>query len=132
MFINPPCIITSRLLPGIKVGDATISIERDGETFDNRDRFRIYIDAPGIEYVSEDQASGVGGGSMQDALRATLSFLSACGESRNYRLRQSVERHPNDTEDLYPADVAEWASQNADALGLAECELEETTNAIEE
>lgn len=129
MLINHPCIITSRLLPGISVGDGTISIERAGETRDNRDRFRVYIDAPGIEYVSEDQASGVGGGSLQDSLRAALSFMGACGESVNYGRRTG---NKGSNADLFPEDVGEWCADHEDDLSMAELELEEVKNAIEE
>ena len=40
MTLHTPMIITSRLLPGVKIADCTISLDRDGETQDGRDRFR--------------------------------------------------------------------------------------------
>lgn len=130
MKINAPCITTSRLLPGIRVADCTISIDRIGWTEDNRNRFRVFIDGPGIEHVSDDQASGVGGGTLQEGLRAALSFLGACGESVTW-----ADRHPGHggrNADLYPREVGEWAADHQDDLTMAAIELEETPNAIEE
>lgn len=129
MQINAPCAISPRLLPGTRVADAWISIKRDGETDDGRDRFRVYIDAPGIAYESNDQASGVGGGELAEGLRAALSFLGACGESVNFRMRTGRQ---GESEDLFPPEVGEWAAKNSDALQLASLELEESPSAIEE
>lgn len=130
MQINAPCIITARLLPGIKVADCTISIDRlDYPTADGRDRFRVFIDGPGIEHENTDQASGVGGGSLQDALHATLSFLGGCAEALNYERRTGRK---GGNADLFPREVAEWAAEHEDDLSMAAVELEETPNAIEE
>jgi hypothetical protein len=128
MQINAPCIITARLLPGIQIDGVTISIERDGTTADDRDRFRVYIDGPGLEYESTDQASGVGGGTLWEGLQTTLSFLGACGESVAYS-----DRHPGhvgDNADLYPREIGEWAADHQDELYLASEEI--TAESIDE
>lgn len=130
MLINYPCIITARLLPGIKVGDATISIEYGDWTNDGRIGYRYYIDfSAGYEireYTGNDLSSGVGGGSLQSGLESLLGFLGACGESVKY----GDTNDPDSNANLFPTAVAQWAAENSDDLAIACCELEETANAI--
>lgn len=129
MKINHPCIITPRLLPGVQINDAFISIEYAGITSDNRDKYKIYLDTPTLEYEADDLASGVGGGTLQEGLESALGFMHACGESYAWQ-----ERHGKDDEDsnakLFPKDVAAWCAANSDELSMLECELEETEGAI--
>jgi hypothetical protein len=127
--LTAPAIITSRLMCGVRVGDATLSIEYGGGTSDGRRAYRYYIDLPdGTEYTNDDLASGVGGGSLQFGLESLVGFLAACGESWNYD--HDGERGEN--ADLFPANVAEWAGQNSDELSCLSSELEETHDAITE
>lgn len=122
MVLNSPCIITSRLLPGIRIGDGTISIEYAGHSPDGRQKYRWYIDIRAGKFTGDDLASGVGGGSLQSGLESLLSFLGACGES--YPDGENAE--------LFPPAVAAWAAQNSDELSLASMELEETDGVIVE
>jgi hypothetical protein len=131
MVINSPCMITSRLLPGLRIGDATISIEYGDETRDGRQGYRWYIDlADGREFSGDDLASGVGGGSLQSGLESLLSFLGACGESYAYDVRRGGDGTGGENSDLFPAAVAEWAAQNSDELSMAALELEESTEPV--
>ena len=121
MIINAPCFISSRLLPAIKVGDATISIgyarKRDR---DNRTAYRYYIDLKDGEdgYTCDDIKSGVGGGNLQEGLHSVLSFLSACAESYRYA------GEDGENSDLFPQFIAEWAMANSDELSMASLELD--------
>jgi hypothetical protein len=132
MIIKKPCILTARLLPGVRIDDAFISIERDGEVADgrfSRDRFRYYFDAPGIEHTDNDLQSSVMGCSLQEMLSTLLSFLSACGESVNFASRTG---HQGENADLFPPSIGQWAAEHSDELAMLQCELDETPDLIEE
>jgi hypothetical protein len=127
MLLNKPFEISSRLLPALRIADATISLERAGRTSDGRDRFRYYIDTPAFEHVGDDLNSGVGGCSTQEAFGSLLSFLGACGESVAYARRTGRD---SDNADLFPPEVAEWCDQNSDDISMLACELEESPELI--
>jgi hypothetical protein len=126
MILHHPIIITARLLPGVEIAGSYVSIERDGETRDNRDRFRYYIDYRDSEFSGNDLSSGVGGGALQSGLASLFSFLSGFAESRRYGNPDS------DGWDLFPDELADWAMDNGDMFSLLSCELEEQENLIEE
>ena len=131
MILSPPIIITSRLLPGVKVGSATISISYsprpgDDTALGQRTRYRYYIDLPDYEYAADDLQSGCGGGTLQSGLESLLAFLSACGESYNYRGEEG------ENSDLFPLPLAQWCADHTDQLTLLQLELEETKDLIQE
>ena len=114
MIIKHPCIITSRLLPGIKVGDVTVSIEYAPEVkqeYAHRAAYRYYIDSKDFEYSNTDLSTGYA--NLQYALGTLLGFLS-------------------DSCDLFPPKVEKWANDHSDELSLLANELEETPNLIDE
>lgn len=120
MILHPPTMITARLLPGVRVGNAFVSLEPTCNT-DSRGatKWRWYIDIGNREFQGDD-LSGWGG--TQEMLENLLAFLGAAAES-----------FPNgENADLSPAPVVEWAHQNSDELSMLACELEETKNLIEE
>ncbi len=122
MNLREPIIITARLLAGVKVGVATISIDFAGHTSDGRTRYNYFIDTPLFEYAGSDLKSGVGGGSLQAGLESLLAFLSAAAESYAYQMRTGRQ---GENADLFPANVLEWAYQHSDELSMLACELEE-------
>lgn len=135
--VNFPCIITSRLLPGVRVSESEISIAYDGVSSDGRTIYRYWLDLKiddrRIEYCDNDLQSGVGGGSLQDGLESLLSFLTACGESYGYAMRKNGQLVDDDgNANLFPADVAEWSYINSDELGMLAYDLAETDNVIVE
>lgn len=127
MTLKEPVCITSRLLPGLKVGDSEISIEFGDMTREGRVRYRYYIDGPDLEYNSDDLKSGVGGGSLQQGLASLLSFLSAAAEAVRYSEWAGRE---SDNRDMFPEPVMRWAAQHASELELLDLELEENPDAI--
>ena len=131
MQLKSPFIITSRLLPGIKVNDGTISIEYSGISSDKRTIYKYYIDIPEGEFEGNDLKSGVGGGNLQSGMESLLSFLNAAAESYNYRMRKG-ENGRGENEDLFDEKVTEWAANNSDEIGILACEIEEQENLIEE
>lgn len=130
MIINPPCIITARLLPGVQIGKAFVSIEyanlsdRDGRVV-----YMYHIDLDDYSYSNHDLKSGCGGGNLQQGLESLLSYLGAFAEAIHYmdctgRCSENIE--------LFPAELKEWANENSDEFSMLGTELEETPNVIVE
>ena len=130
MIINSPCIITARLLPGVRMDDAFISIEYGGWHQNGRQWYRVFIDTPDFEHIDTTVSSGVGGGTLQQGLRSFFSFAAACGESMNYEARTGRK---GDNADLFnDQQMREWCAAHEDELSMLSIELEETPNLIEE
>lgn len=123
--INQPCKITARLMAGIDVGDATLSIEYShNQGPHGRHNYSYAIDfnppLPGHPYGYENtDLSGIGG--LQDGLRDLLAFLGAAAESCRY----TMSGHESENSDLFPPEIMEWAYRNADEISMAELDLEE-------
>lgn len=123
MQLSPPYIITPRLLPGIKVADAIISIEfspRAGHQ--GRIRYRYHIDTPAWSHTDDDLQSGAMGGSLASGMESLLTFLSACAESIAYSRHSGRE---GENADLFPPHVAEWADHNSSELEYALLDLQD-------
>ena len=134
MQLKSPFIITSRLLPGIKVNDGYISIEYEGKTSENRQRYRYWIDLPSGEFTGNDLKSGVGGGNLRSGMEGLLSFLNAAAESYKYRIRnlRNDWASSGENEDLFDEKVVEWSAANSDEIGILACEIGEQENLIED
>jgi hypothetical protein len=130
VILHPPFMITSRLMAGLRVGDATIGIEYGDWTVDGRMRYLAYLDlADGREFEIDDLQSGVGGGNLAYGMENLLGFLEAAGEARNYHDRTGRE---SENEDLFEPAVGEWAQQNLDELATARNELTEDDGRLKE
>jgi hypothetical protein len=70
---------------------------------------------PGHTYTARDLKSGCQGGSEREGMESLLSFLSAAAES--YRYWKGMKEDSNT--DLFPEEICEWASQNADEISMA-------------
>jgi len=132
MILTNPIVITPRLLPGVRVGGAWVSIEyspRPGAR--GRTRYRYHIDLPGHagQHTADDLQSGCQGGNLQGGLESLLCFLGACGESVAYTSRDG---EPGENADLFPAHIGEWCAENSDELSMTELELSEAPDAIQE
>lgn len=125
--VSAPCIITARLLPGLRIGNGSVSIEYGGITTDNRRQYMYHIDIPGYSYSGGDLSSGVGGGSLQSGLSSLLSFLGAFAESV-----VQFDGHGDEGEhvDLFPPKLREWAIQNSDEISMLEAEIGESETPI--
>ena len=130
MQIHKPMIITSRLLPGIRIGNAEISIEPAGETQDGRNRFRWYWDHEKIECSETDLKSRVGGCGIEEMMESLLGFMAACGESYGYAMRRPNSNPEN--LDLFPEQMHEWCYLNSDELSMLGIEIEEARQTREE
>lgn len=118
MTLHEPFQITPRLLPGLKIGSAWVSLEHVGYTHDGRDRYRWYVDLPqdetgDREYSESDLRSGVQGATYQQMFGTLLVFLSACAEGRRY---QDGTGRMSENADLFPDEVGQWAEEHSDEI----------------
>lgn len=125
MTLTQPVIITPRLLPGVQIGNAFVAITYARST-GSRTRYRWFIDLPGQEFTGDDLQSGCQGGDLREGLGSLLSFLGAAAES--YRYAGADGENAN----LFPLPAVEWAAQNSDEIGMAQIEVEENQNCIDE
>lgn len=126
MLLSNPVQITPRLLPGVQVGGAWLSIAYGEWTGDGRQGYVWHIDIGRKSYSGSDLASGVGGGGLQQGLESLVSFLGACGES--YRHYGKDGENAN----LFSLPVAKWAAENSDELAMMGYYLEEGGETIQE
>lgn len=130
MLLHRPVFITSRLLPGVRIGNATVSIDYATKRgAGGRTRYRYHIDLGRKHHTAADLESGVGGGSLQSGLETLLSFLGAAAESHGYHLRT---KEKGEHEHLFPEWVNIWAYQHSDEISTLQLELEETSGLIRE
>ena len=123
--LSTPLIITPRLLPGICISDATVSVEAIG-IVDGHVRWNIFIDRPGMPEYADPDSLGSGRGQLPDsagtrsAIASVLSFLSA--EAEGYRCTMGVSEPVDGW--IFNADIAEWAYLNEDEIAITQCDLE--------
>ena len=118
MILHPPFLISARLCPALMIGTATLSLISTGQER-GRGKATFSIDAQGGQTLLEESSvySGVGGfSSYVDAFESFLSFLAAFAEAC-----QHGEDGENAT--LFPVHLREWARENADDIGSAQCDL---------
>ncbi len=113
-------------MPGLKIGDAYISLgykERDSE---GRMNYEVYIDLPRWgEHPITELKSGRQGGTLQEGFESLLDFLAHAGE--RFRSRDN-----EDEDELFPRKVMIWASENVDELSMLRIQIEETKGLITE
>ncbi len=127
MILHNPICITARLLPGVTIGEGWISIEYDGWTDNGRRQYQYHIDLPSYSYSNNELASRVGGGSLQSGLESLLSFLGAFAASVSYEERRGG---PGENTNMFPSELAEWATHNSDEIMLVGLELKESTTPL--
>lgn len=112
MDIHPPLVITPRLMAGIRVADGWVAVEPIGRAEYGRVVWRYVIDAPGIEHEGTDLS-----GASHDPARAVSDLLAF--------LEHSADADDGEEgSDLFPANVRQWARDNADEIGMARFENE--------
>lgn len=126
MEISSPLCITSRLLPGCRIRGADISIEYSHKLRNGRQVYCWYIDNadPKENYHSYDLESGVGGGSLQEGLESLLDYLRVFAVAKTFEKRMG-DGTETENGNLFPAGLAEWAVENADAIVAMRIELQE-------
>ncbi len=125
--LKDPLEITSRLLVGFKAGDATVSIDTVRQQGDGRVVYRWFVDfEDGREFSGDDLKSGCQGGNLADGLGNFCSFLSAFADAQ-YHMSRNPDHEP-DCVDIFPADLAEWAMENSEEIGMVGIEIEESAD----
>jgi hypothetical protein len=125
MQLSYPLMIVPRLLPGVMVCGAFISVEPSPKRrSDGKPAWRWYVDIGAIEFSDDDLA---GWGDHREMLGALLSFLSACGEGRSYARRTGRE---SENADLFAPPLAEWCEEHHEELAITCCEVEENTESL--
>lgn len=121
--LHPPFIISSRLMPGIRVGDAVISVHKGGRNKEGRTVYDAYIDlAGGYSHHVTDIRSGRQGGTLLEGFTSLLSFLGAAAESIHYAMRTGKR---GENHDLFPVVIMDWAYQNSDEIAILQIEIGE-------
>ena len=119
--MNGPVIITPRLLPGLHVGHAFLSVDPT-DTIDHHGKplWHWYVDLPdGTEHEGCDLATW---GDAGETLHALCDFLSAAGEAYQYHSGMEADS----CTDLFAQPVCEWALQYANQISMCALELEES------
>jgi len=133
--LRAPFIITARLMAGLVIGGATISL---GYSNGLNAYYRCFIDLPdGQEFEDSSLRPGACGGTLQQGFAALLSFLGAAAESYHHQMNGiDFPLHldePDNNSSLFPRPVTEWAYQNSDEISMLQLEIEESeTPLIEE
>lgn len=123
MKLHDPFIIAPNLEPGLKIGDAYVTLEYSNRPHpEGRQRYAwTWMHIPtGAMASGDDLASGCGGGTLIQGFDSLLSFLSAFAEARD----TESENH-----DLFPESMREWAEQNGDEIAMLQLELEDAMKA---
>lgn len=127
MILTYPMIISSRLLPAVKIGDATISLDYLGERA-GRGVVCIYIDRPGNpEYVDDGlRIASTAGESDADYYRKAMKVCLAFLDNDADRYRGSGNMGTTEPVDPYSfsADLAEWAYVNQTEIQSVEIDLD--------
>lgn len=125
MTLHSPFLISPRLLPALKIGDTTLSIEptRNYDKY-GKPVWNYYLDGE-VTHQGSDLNSN---GGVQETMACLLSFLAATGEAYHYYGNKTKK---GSTTDLFPEDVCQWAYVNSEELMMLEMELQETLNLVE-
>ncbi len=123
MILTAPFLISARLLPALKIGAVTISLEPERQQLDvpHRCNLRFYFDGPDFTYI--DTSVGVFWNTKeQDCFLVLLSFLSAAAEASP----------TGDNADLFPPEIMAWAAEHSDEISMLQWDLEEHPDLIKE
>lgn len=125
--LNDPVIITPRLMPGVQIDGAFLSIEYHHRDDEGRMVYLCWLDLPDKgEFKVENLKSGRWGGTLQQGLASLLGFLQAAAES----YRHAGMSMTGENCDLFSQPVVEWAYQNSDELGALAYDIEEREGLI--
>lgn len=103
MKLHHPFIISARLLPAIKIGEATLSLDGD---------MTFWLDTPEFEHHEKTLRPGaMGWRSRVEPFEILLCFLSAAAQAMRYEF--------SDNKDLFPEHVMAWCADNASEIDQA-------------
>lgn len=110
----------------VRIADGTVAVEDTAQCNAHgapRFRWTVVLDS-GPSWAAEDLHGPRCGPepSEREMLGTLLGFLGAALESRD--CRENTGR-AGDNEDLFPAELLDWAAEHSDEVGMLACEFEE-------
>ena len=129
MKLHAPFIITPRLMPGVQIGNAFISLGNGPRNSEGRTEYGCFIDLPGYSHEVTDLRSGCQGGDITEGMASLLSFLGAAADSYRCAGCDWDRITEDDNATLFPREVVEWAYQNSDEIYMIQMEIEESETA---
>lgn len=130
MKLHSPFLISARLAPAVKIGNAFLSFSNRKFVIDFADGTEHVIS--GFNFPACRTAGQTDESVLQDGFAAICDFLSACAESRQYGLRNYGDEMKGENSDLFPSHVGEWAESVSDELSMLSFELQNNGDLIEE
>lgn len=126
--LTAPLRITPRLMPGMRIGDATLSVEIIGHD-GGRNIIGYALDYPGGAYEAQDvtippRRDDSPESIIREALRTILVFLDAAAEQYAGSGRMGTTEPADGW--IFPVTVAEWSYINSDEIAMAIIDLEES------
>jgi hypothetical protein len=125
MQISAPIIISTRLLPAIRIGECTVSIECTGREADGKLSVKIYFDRSGKRPIV-DSAFRTGCGAqwnestVSETFRAIVSFASAAVDARDHRIGtgREFDDRADTCETLFPRPIVRYFADHSDELDI--------------
>ena len=108
MILNPPFMISARLLPALKINDSVLSYDQDTTLF--------YLDTPEMCVTIDDFTPGHGMG-IQGCFECLLDFMSFATEETD--------------SDLFEPEVLRWCKQNEEEINCVNYELRDNLDLIQ-
>lgn len=108
MILNPPFMISGRLLPALKINDSVLSYDQNTTLF--------YLDTPEMCVTIDDFTPGHGMG-IQGCFECLLDFMSFATEETD--------------SDLFEPEVLRWCQQNEEEINYVNYELQDNLDLIQ-
>ena len=107
MILNPPFIISGRLLPALEINDSVLSYDQNTTLF--------YLDTPEMCVTIDDFTPGYSMG-VQGCFESLLSFMSYATEETD--------------SDLFEPEVLRWCQQNEEEINCVNYERRDNLDLI--
>lgn len=108
MILNPPFMISARLLPALKINDSVLSYDQDTTLF--------YLDTPEMSVTINVFTPGYSMG-VQGCFECLLSFMSYAADESD--------------SDLFEPEVLRWCQQNEEEINWVKYELRDNLDLIQ-
>ena len=108
MILNPPFMISGRLLPALKINDSYLSYDQNTTLF--------YLDTPEMCVTIDDFTPGYSMG-VQGCFESLLSFMGYAADESD--------------SDLFEPEVLRWCQQNEEEINWVEYELRDNLDLIQ-
>ncbi len=108
MILNPPFMISGRLLPALEINDSVLSYDQNTTLF--------YLDTPEMCATIDDFTPGYSMG-VQGCFECLLSFMGYAADESD--------------SDLFEPEVLRWCQQNEEEINWVEYELWDNPDLIQ-